>query len=352
MVVESDERWMKLALKEGQQSLGLTSPNPSVGAVIVREGKLLGSGFHHKAGQPHAEREAIAEAKKAGHNLRGATIYITLEPCSTVGRTGACTTAILENKFSRVVWAIDDPNSNHRGIARQLLESKGIKVKTGICQAEAKDLHRAFFKVQKTGLPWITLKLAMSLDGRLTRPPSESSWLTSKEAREDVQSLRLQADVMLTSGVTARVDDPLLTYRGSCEEKEQPLRIVVSQKKDGGLQSNANLLNKAQSETRFWKSLDQERFISLAKEGKQHVLVEAGGQLAGELFSLDLVDELVVYLSPIICGGETLSVSKDCFKSLADSISLKNISYRKIGSDIRMRGFLCEKNENLRKLLR
>ena len=187
---DSDQRLMALALEEGAKGIGLTAPNPSVGAVLARDGKILGKGFHKKAGQPHAEIEAFADCRRRGNDAQGSDLYITLEPCSTSGRTPPCTKAILEHGVRRVIWAVDDPNPHHQGGAREVLSKAGIEVTTGVLEEEAEFLHRAFFKFQRTGLPWIIVKTAMSLDGRITRPPGEGQWLTGADARADVQVLR------------------------------------------------------------------------------------------------------------------------------------------------------------------
>ena len=199
----SDQHFMALALEEGAKGIGLTAPNPSVGAVLVRDGEVLGKGFHSRAGQPHAEIEALADCRRRGNDPQGSDIFITLEPCSTSGRTPPCTQAILENGIRRVIWAVDDPNPHHQGGAYEVLSQAGIEITTGVLEKEAEFLHRAFFKVQRTGLPWIIVKTAMSLDGRITRPPGEGQWLTGAKARTDVQVLRGEVDAILTSGATA-----------------------------------------------------------------------------------------------------------------------------------------------------
>jgi len=178
--MKSDVHWMNLALTEARKGVGKTAPNPPVGAVIVKDNVLLGSGWHLAAGKPHAEREALADAfENHGHEaVRGASIYITLEPCSTHGRTPPCTQGLIDAGIVRVVYACVDRNPEHAGRADALLTSAGIEVVSGVCREESKKILRPFFKVRETGLPWVIWKTAMSLDGRLTRPPGESQWLT------------------------------------------------------------------------------------------------------------------------------------------------------------------------------
>ena len=199
---------MQRAIDEARKGVGRTSPNPPVGAVIVRNGKELGAGWHRAAGQPHAEREAIAHVKRlhGEDTLKGATIYVTLEPCSTQGRTPACTAGVIEAGISKVVYAATDPNPAHAGRADEVLRAQGIEVVAGVLAREAERLIRPFAKVQRCGLPWVMLKTAMSLDGRLTRPPGESMWLTGPEARAEVQRLRSTVDALVTSGETVRGD--------------------------------------------------------------------------------------------------------------------------------------------------
>ena len=205
--MKSDEVWMGLAIEEARKGVGLTAPNPPVGAVIVKDGTLLGQGWHKQAGAPHAEREAIADVLKShpAEDLQQSTIYVTLEPCSSHGRTPPCCEGIVEAGITRVCFGAEDPNPDHAGIARKLLENEGVDVTTGICEEECLLLIRAFAKKQRIGLPWVILKSAISLDGRITRPAGESQWLTSLESREYVQGLRFKSDAVITGGNTLRV---------------------------------------------------------------------------------------------------------------------------------------------------
>ncbi|MEY4242774.1 MAG: bifunctional diaminohydroxyphosphoribosylaminopyrimidine, partial [Verrucomicrobiota bacterium] len=206
--MNEDEKWMDRALEEARKGVGKTAPNPPVGAVIVKNGVLLGRGWHRAAGRPHAEREALADAERShgSEAVRGATIYITLEPCSTQGRTPPCTQGLMDAGIRRVVYACRDENPAHAGRADELLTKAGIEVLAGVRGEAAERLLRPFFKVRKTGLPWVIWKTAMSLDGRVTRPPGEGQWLTSADSRSDVHRLRSTVDAILTSGETVRRD--------------------------------------------------------------------------------------------------------------------------------------------------
>jgi len=228
----TDEEWMALALAEARKGVGRTAPNPPVGAVVVKDGLILGCGWHRKAGMPHAEVEAIAAAE-AAHGagcLLGATAYVTLEPCSSVGKTPACTGGLIAAGISRVVYACEDPNPAHAGKANAVLGEAGIEVRTGVLRAECEEILRPFSKVQRTGLPWVIWKCAMSLDGKITRPEGEGQWLSGEESRADVQRLRGEVDAILTSGETVRRDRPALTIRVPefLEGRSQPWRIVVT----------------------------------------------------------------------------------------------------------------------------
>ena len=232
----NDDHWMGLALLEARKGIGKTAPNPPVGAVVVKDDILLGVGWHHRAGSPHAEREALADAvsRHGSESVRGSTVYITLEPCSTHGRTPPCTQGLIDAGIRRVVYACVDRNPDHSGRADAILAAAGIEVVSGVCRDEAEKILRPFFKVRETGLPWVIWKTAMSLDGRLTRPPGESRWLTGEEALADVQKLRASVDAILTSGATVRRDLPALTIRVPelLDGRDQPWRVVFSDQVD------------------------------------------------------------------------------------------------------------------------
>ncbi len=224
-----DQRFMALALAEARKGLGRTSPNPAVGAVIVRAGRVLARGHHRGAGLPHAEIEAIrAVAGRAG--CRGATLYVTLEPCSTHGRTPPCTDAIIAAGFARVVFGATDPNPRHAGRAEKILRAAGIVVTRGVLAKECAALNRAFNHWVTTRRPWVIAKCAMSLDGRLTRRRGESSWLTGPAARRHAQQLRARVDAILVGAATIRADNPRLTVRGPAarDGARQPWRVVLT----------------------------------------------------------------------------------------------------------------------------
>ncbi len=337
-----EQKWMNEALTEGRKGCGLTAPNPSVGAVVVLDGKVIGRGYHSGAGKPHAEVEALADVRKRGLSSVGSDVYVTLEPCSTTGRTPPCTTALKNAEVARVIWAADDPNPVHQGSARQILEKSGIKVVTGVLQEEAEFLHRAFFKVQQTRLPWVTAKTALSLDGRITRPLKESQWLTGEESRKDVQNFRGEADVIITSGKTARIDNPKLSYRGSNLAKKQPLRVVITNQDRAGLSEESHLLKDEGFEepARFVAGDLRVLLEGLANEGYQSILLECGGELLGQFLEQKLVDEWISYFSPIVCGGDRPATGATGVSTLNKRPRLKKVSYVQFENDIRVRGLV------------
>lgn len=347
-----DNAWMDFALEEARKGVGLTSPNPPVGAVIVRGDQELGRGYHRKAGELHAEREAMEAAFKAGfEDLRGATIFVTLEPCSTVGKTGACTEAIVREGITTVVYGATDPNPHHSGRAGEFLRERGIVVRTGVRKKECECLIRAFAKVQRTGLPWVTVKTAMTLDGSITRPQGEGSWLSNETSRQDVQKLRETVDAIMTTGKTVRRDNPQLTLRSPDvpKEKDQPWRVVITTNEQNIPKDSHVLRDAHASKTVIATESSLPVTLSQLADKKKvmSILVEAGGAFVGTLFDEDLVDELVVYLAPLVGSGSTPSVGGAGVQTLAERFRLSQVSYKKIGSDVRMSGLVSGRGGDL-----
>ncbi len=337
----TDESWMELALSEAAKGVGKTAPNPPVGAVVVKHDVLLGCGWHHAAGRPHAEREALADAVEThgAEAVRGATLYITLEPCSTQGRTPPCTQGIIDAGIARVVYACVDRNPDHAGRADEILTRAGIEVVTGVCRDDAQRLLRPFFKVRETGLPWVIWKSAMSLDGRLTRPPGEGQWLTGEAARADVQKLRSSVDAVLTSGETVRRDHPALTIRVPelLEGRLQPWRIVFTDAPDS-LPKEAPLFCDAWSDrtlVRSGRDLAGSLRALAREQGVLTAMTEAGGVFSAALFEAGLIDEVVIYYAPLLCGGPVPALAGN---GLPQSLRLGETQYIQLGDDIRFRG--------------
>src|SRR5438128_2591006 len=234
--MNNDERFMRIALGEARKSLGQTSPNPAVGAVLVVHNRIIARGCHHQAGKPHAEIECLQKFR--GVVPKNATLYVTLEPCSTVGRTGACTEEIIRSGIKSVVIGATDPNPRHRGRGVEILRDAGVEVRSGVLAEECGRLNEAFNKWIATSIPFVIAKCGMSLDGRLTRPRKESRWLTSVAARRHAQTLRAQSDAVLVGADTIRIDNPRLTVRRASHHR-QPVRVVLT--RSGKIPGNAHV---------------------------------------------------------------------------------------------------------------
>ena len=326
-----DAHWMLLALDEARRGTGLTSPNPCVGAVLVKDGALLASGWHRQAGGPHAEVEALR-----GVDARGATLYVTLEPCSTHGRTPPCVDAIIAAGVARVVWGADDPNPRHAGRARELLAAAGIAVTTGILESECREVIAPFAKLITTGLPWVIAKAGMSLDGRITRPAGEGQWITGEAARADAMKLRAQCDAIIVGAETVRRDNPALTLRGPDipAGKQQPWRVVLT--RTGHLPPDAQIFTDAHRDrTLIMRDLPLTEVLkSLAARGVMQALIEGGGNVLAQAFSARLVDEAILYTAPLIAGSGQPVVDPSAFTG--GSAKLKLMSAEMIGPDLKI----------------
>jgi len=335
---------MQIAIAEAKNGHGLTSPNPTVGAVIVKNGTILGTGWHRKAGKPHAEREAIANVLKthSAADLKGSTIYVTLEPCSTTGRTPACVEGIVDAGISRVVYGATDPNPVHSGNADNYLIDHGIEVLAGIEKEECELLIKPFSKRITTGLPWVIAKTAMSLDGRITRPKGEGQWLTGELAREEVQRIRAGVDAIIVGGKTVRKDNPSLTIRGDAfrPEKTQPWRVIVTQHGKKVLSDDLKLFTDEYHErTLIHHDLTlTESLQELAQLGCNSVLLECGGGLMRQFLEQELIDEVAIFLAPIFTGGSKFGFGLG--EHLERSSLLENPTLQTFGVDTLIRGDL------------
>ncbi len=320
--------------------MGLTSPNPPVGAVIVSSnGSILGSGFHRQAGGPHAEIDAIHRTLKRhpARVLKKARLYVTLEPCSTSGKTPACTDAILKYGFPKVIYGCTDPKPEHQGRAERLLGRHGVHVTSGVLEKECQSLIRFFAKHSTTGLPWVMAKSALTLDGKTSLPPGHGKWITGEESLEDVQRLRSQVDAILIGGATLRSDNPRLTLRGSHAKKKrlQPLRVITTQ--TGDLPTKARVFcDQHRDRTRVFKKQSLLRVLTtLGKDGVQSVMMESGGKLFANALKNGLLDEVVFYYAPIIGGGSTRAIQADNLTQ-----ELQPLEIKKFGHDLRVRALL------------
>lgn len=358
-----DEMYMARALKLAQRGRFTTHPNPNVGCVIVKDGEIVGEGFHYRAGEPHAEVHAL---RMAGERARGATAYVTLEPCSHHGRTPPCCEALIAAGVARVVAAMQDPNPQVAGRGLYRLQQEGIEVSHGLMMAEAETLNKGFLKRMRTGFPWIQLKLGASLDGRTAMASGESQWITSPQARRDVQRLRAQSHAILTSSATVLADNPKLTVRWDelnpdvqalypQENLRQPVRIVVDSQNrvtpDHALvqQPGETWFVRTRNDSRAWPESVREILVPehrghadlvtlmmlLGKQQINSVWVEAGANLAGALLQAGLVDELIVYLAPKLLGAEARGLCVlPGLEMLADAPGFKFNEIRQVGPDV------------------
>lgn len=342
---DQDGRWMNMAVELAANGVGLTAPNPCVGAVIVHGNQVIGSGFHEKAGLPHAERNAIADGTARGNAglFADSTLYVTLEPCSTAGKTPPCTEAILEHHFKRVVYGSEDPNPRHRGAAAEILQRAGIQVTQGILEKECDRLIRGFRLNMLEGRPWVVAKSAMSLDGRISRSPERSQWLTNEKSRAFVHTLRAECDAILTGGNTMRLDNPSLTIRTPDRSvsplKEQPWRIVLTHDAASIPADSVCLTDEFRDRTLIVENVSSylELLQNLYSDRKiGTILLEAGGCLVKEFLKAALVDEWVGFYAPIITGGGADGVEGGTF--LEREAYLDQPVVRTFGNDVCIRG--------------
>ncbi|HEY8903206.1 MAG TPA: bifunctional diaminohydroxyphosphoribosylaminopyrimidine deaminase/5-amino-6-(5-phosphoribosylamino)uracil reductase RibD [Chthoniobacterales bacterium] len=336
--LSSDDKFMRAALDEARKGLGHTSPNPVVGAVVVRAGRIISRGHHRAAGGPHAEIEAVA-ALKNPDKARGATIYVTLEPCSTYGRTPPCTEAILRHGFARVVYGATDPNPAHAGRADDLLRAGGVDVERGVLGEECSAINAAWNHWIVTRRPYVIAKCGMSLDGRISSHP-ESRWITNEGSRKDAMELRARVDAILVGGETVRTDDPHLTVRG-IPGARQPLRIVWT--RSGDLPAEARLFTDKHRE-RTLVFAGRTLRATLDELGRKHgvtsVLIEGGGRVLGEVFDRHLAHRAVIYVAPQLLGGPVPAVAGHGADRKHPASRLTHIQYRRIGDDVRVDGVL------------
>lgn len=351
---------MALAIALGRRGLGHVWPNPAVGCVIVRGGRIVGRGWTKPGGRPHAETEALA---MAGAAARGATAYVSLEPCAHHGRTPPCAEALVAAGIVHVVSALEDPDQRVSGAGHKLLRGHGISVTTGVLAAEAREANAGFLSRVERGRPWLTLKLALSLDGRIATGAGESRWITGPEARRRVHALRLGHDAVLVGGGTARADDPALTVRG-LGPVAQPVRIVASRALAlpvGGALAAAvpqaplwlvhDPVATAPGAAAAWQAagarllpcdtagdgrLDPARMLgALGQAGLTRVFCEGGGSLAAALLAAGLVDELAVFTAGVGIGAEGRpGLGALGLDRLADAPRFRLVSVEAVGADV------------------
>ena len=326
---------MRAALLEARIGLGQTSPNPAVGAILVIDGKIVARGHHKRAGSPHAEIACLGSYKKPVP--KSAVLYLTLEPCSTTGRTGPCTAAIIEAGVQQLVIGATDPNPRHVGHGIQLLKQAGLNVRSGVLANECSALNEAFNRWIQTRRPFVIAKCGMSLDGRLSPPPRETQWITSAASRRHAQQLRAQVDAILIGAETLRADDPRLTVR--LRGAKQPWRIVLS--RSGALPRRARIFTDrfaARTIVRGEKNLG----VLLRELGEKEitsVLIEGGGEILGQALDQRLVDKLQLYVGPVFTGGPIVAFPGVGAAATEQAPRLDRIRYERIGQDVCVIGY-------------
>jgi diaminohydroxyphosphoribosylaminopyrimidine deaminase/5-amino-6-(5-phosphoribosylamino)uracil reductase len=355
MIAATDRDMMTRALALAERGLFTTTPNPRVGCVIARDSLVLGEGWHERAGSAHAEVRALEDARARGNDVRGATAYVTLEPCNHQGRTPPCTSALLAAGIKRVVAAMNDPDSKAAGGA-DCLRAAGVTVETGLLENEARELNVGWLHRLRYGRPWIRVKVAASLDGRTALENGASQWITGEEARADGHRWRARACAILTGSGTVRQDDPRLTVRAVATPR-QPLKVVVD--RHGDLPATARVLNGGNdivvSATKPVASFpenvqvitvpDLDGRIDLRAMAKalgereiNELHVEAGAKLNGAMLGAGIVDELLLYIAPCLLGDPArgMFALPAPLERLGDRVSLKVRSIDAIGSDWRV----------------
>ncbi len=353
--INQDEAYMKVALGLAQRGLGLVAPNPAVGCVIVNGGVVVGRGFTQKGGRPHAETEAL---KQAGERARGATAYVTLEPCSHTGVTGPCAQALIDAGIARVVAAIGDSDERVAGRGFAMLRQAGVEVEVGVCEREATLINRGFLNRVSLGRPAFTLKVASSIDGKIALENGDSQWITGSVARAYGHLLRARHDAILVGIGTVLADDPMLDCRLPGLEDRSPQRVILDSKlripMDSRLVATArqmptlvlsetsdgdkiSALRSAGVVVEVLSTLSDLSLVSnmLANQGITRVLVEGGGRVHASFLRAGITDRLLHFIGPKLLGGESIPMVGDLgLASLDEAPHLTCTSLRRLGTDI------------------
>lgn len=355
---------MVRALELAARGIGRTGPNPRVGAVIVKKGTIIAEGWHKRAGADHAE---VAALKKISYNTGGATLYISLEPCCTHGKTPPCTEAIINSKIKHVVVAMSDPYPEHRGRGLRILRKNGIEIRIGVLRNEAMKLNSGFVKYHTEGIPHVMAKAAVSLDGKIATASGDSRWITNEKARKYAHRLRQESDAVLVGINTAIKDDPMLTVRHVSGQKIRPRRVVVDSR--GKISPSAKVLQpqlakgtiiaviREASQRKIEKiqhtgaevivcrskgqHLDlKDLFRKLAERGMLYILVEGGSRILTTAFGEGLVDEIAFFYAPIIIGGEKAPtpVAGKGIRKITEALQIKDVDIKTFGDNILIRG--------------
>ncbi|MHB1125987.1 MAG: bifunctional diaminohydroxyphosphoribosylaminopyrimidine deaminase/5-amino-6-(5-phosphoribosylamino)uracil reductase RibD [Bacillota bacterium] len=366
MPKDPDKHYMRRALGLAKRAEGRTSPNPMVGAVIVKDGRIIGKGYHHRAGTPHAEVHAL---KQAGPAARGATLYVNLEPCSHYGRTPPCAQAVLEAGISRVVAAINDPNPLVAGKGLKLLQDSGISVQVGILEEEARQLNEVFIKHITTGMPFITLKAAMTLDGKIATRTGESRWISGEASRLYVHRLRDRYDAVLVGIGTVLADNPMLTTRLPEGKGRDPVRVIVDSHLRIPLEAQVVVLQESPAHTIIATLAEQDLqkvaaleargvrvleidelegrvdmgklMATLGRQGITSVLVEGGAEINASVLRQGIVDKVYFFVAPMLLGGSAAPgpIGGPGADKVAEALRLSKVSCRNSGGDMLISGY-------------
>ena len=362
----TDRKFMEGALALASKARGRTSPNPLVGAVIVRDGEIVGEGYHRKAGDPHAEIHALNQAKELAE---GATMYVTLEPCCHWGRTPPCTESLIRAKLANVVVSMKDPNPQVAGKGIRQLEEAGIPVQVGICEEESKQLNEVFIKYITTQCPFVILKSAISLDGKIATASGESQWITSEASRLKGHEVRAQVDAILVGVGTVLQDNPSLTTRLPERTNEDPIRVVVDSR--GRTPPGAKVFNpdsNAETLIAVTKNAPLEKIDVLKSAGANvltvqqkkgqvclaalmrelgrrevtSVLIEGGGEINAAALQTGIVDKLMFFVAPKLIGGKDAPgpIGGVGIPRLAEAFDLRDVKISHIGGDLLIEGYL------------
>jgi len=362
MFSQTDFVHMERALALAKRGMYTTDPNPRVGCVLVRNGEVIGEGYTQPAGQDHAEIRALKDARSRGHDLRGATAYVTLEPCSHFGRTPPCANALIEAQIGRVIAAMEDPNPQVSGRGLAMLRDAGIEVRCGLLANEARELNIGFVSRMTRGRPWVRMKVAASLDGRTGLPSGVSQWITGEAARADGHAWRARASAILTGIGTVREDNPRMTVR-AVDTPRQPQRVLIDSQLDvpldaqilasaptlifcghldHRLEARANALRDRGAEIvplpNAGGKVDLPRLLNvLGQRNVNELHVEAGYKLNGSMLREGCVDELLVYLAPSLLGNDSMSMfNLTAPGTLDERVKLNFHTVERIGDDLRI----------------
>lgn len=369
-----DEKFMAVALKLARRGIGSVEPNPPVGCVIIKSGKIIGKGYHRRFGEAHAEINALADCRARGFSPNGSTIYVTLEPCAHYGKTPPCTDAIIAARPAKVVISTLDPARHGKDKGASLLRKAGIKVIVGCCEADGRKIIMPFTKFTKHKKPWVILKWAQSIDGKLAHVPAPKAgrqWISNELSRKDVHKLRREVQAILVSAATVAVDDPLLTPRPSGGRK--PLRVVLDRRLMIPLSSKllntpadgpvliittqetierqprkAEAIRQHGAEVAVVAARDGRCDLKavtalLARRGVQKVLVEPGPHLAEAFLSQGIADEVRIYIAPKILAGAGAADMGQVLSQLPKGVMLNEVQVTQFGNDVRIRAFISSK---------